>query len=103
MEYSESVHDRHPQTGWTSEAVGWLRTYAFRQIKRFSHAKDKDAILQYIGERLDVIGLSALEIPLAVHQLIPRGISHFTNAPGGEYPSETQGLTFCVENEQDNS
>jgi hypothetical protein len=70
MEYSESVHDRNPQAGWTIEAVEWLRIYAFRQIKRFSHAKDKDAILQYIAERLDVTGPSALEIPLAVHQLI---------------------------------
>jgi hypothetical protein len=63
MEYSESVHDRNPQAGWTIVAVEWLETYAFSQIKRFSHAKDKDAILQYIGERLDVTGPSALEIP----------------------------------------
>jgi hypothetical protein len=62
--------------------VEWLRTYAFRQFKRFSHAKDKDAILQYTRERLDVTGSSALEIPLAVHQLIVRGILHFTNASG---------------------
>jgi hypothetical protein len=60
----------------------WVRTYAFRQIKRFSHAKDKDAVLQYVGERLDVTGPSALEIPLAVYQLIARGISHFTNTSG---------------------
>jgi hypothetical protein len=82
MEYYESVHDRNPKAGWTSEAVEWLRTYAFRQIKRFSHTKDKDAILQYIGERLNVIAPSALEIPLAVDQLIVRGISDFTNASG---------------------
>jgi hypothetical protein len=30
MEYSESVHDRNPQAGWTIEAVEWLRTYTFR-------------------------------------------------------------------------
>jgi hypothetical protein len=82
MEYSESVHDCNPQVGWTGEAAEWLRIYALRQIKRFSHAKDRDAILQYIGERPDVIGPSALEIPLALHQLIARGISHFTNASG---------------------
>jgi hypothetical protein len=45
IEHSESIHDRNFQAGWRSEAVAWLRTYAFRQIKRFSHAKDKDAIL----------------------------------------------------------
>jgi hypothetical protein len=50
MEYSENVHDRNPQAGWKIEAVEWLRRYVFRQIKRFSHAKDKDAILQSIGE-----------------------------------------------------
>jgi hypothetical protein len=82
MEYSESVHDRNFQAGWTSKAVDWLRTHAFRQIKGFSHARDKDAILRYIGERLDMTGPSAFEIPLAVHQLIARGISHFTNASG---------------------
>jgi hypothetical protein len=81
-EYSESVHDRNPQAGWTSEAVEWLRPYAFLQIKSFSHAKDKGATLQYMGERLDVTGPSALEIPLAMHQLIARGILHFTNASG---------------------
>jgi hypothetical protein len=70
MEYSESVHDRNHQAGWTIEAVEWLRTYPFRKIKCFSHAKDKDAVLPYIGERLDAIAPSALEIPLAVHQLI---------------------------------
>jgi hypothetical protein len=101
MEYSESIHDRNPQAGWTIEAVEWLRTYAFSQIKHFSHVKDKDAILQYIGERLDVTGSSALEIPLAVHQLIAQGISHFTYVSGRQYTSETQSLTFCVENEQD--
>jgi hypothetical protein len=45
MEYSESVHDRNPLAGWISEAVQWLRIYAFRQIRRFPHAKNKDAIL----------------------------------------------------------
>jgi hypothetical protein len=48
------------------------------KIKRFWHSRNKDAIRGYVDERLDVTGLLALDIPLAVHQLIARGISHFT-------------------------
>jgi hypothetical protein len=49
-----------------------------RQIKRFLHSADKDAIGQYVAECFDPTSLSALDIPLAVHLLISRGIEVFT-------------------------
>jgi hypothetical protein len=57
---------------------------AYRQIKRFSHAKNKEAVRRYVAERLVIAGPSALEVPLAVHELIIRGISHFANVPSSE-------------------
>jgi hypothetical protein len=52
--------------------------YRIRQNKRFSHSADKDAIGQYVGERFDSTGPSALDVPLAVHLMILRGIEVFT-------------------------
>jgi hypothetical protein len=78
MQYSETIRDRAGQTGWTTEEVQGLKMLAYRQIKRYSHAKNKEAIRQYIDEGLDLSGPSVLEIPLSLHQLISRGIFHFT-------------------------
>jgi hypothetical protein len=52
--------------------------YATRQIKLFSHSADKDAIGQHVGEHFDPTGRSVLDIPLAMHLLISRGIELFT-------------------------
>jgi hypothetical protein len=75
LDYSETVHDR------TGEAANrdapWLKMYAIPQIKRFPHFADKDAIGQYVGEHFNRTGLSPLEIPLAVHISISRGIEVF--------------------------
>jgi hypothetical protein len=58
-----------------------LKNYAIRQITRFSHTKDKAAVLAYVDAGFDVIGPSALDIPLAVHQLIFRAITYFIHIP----------------------
>jgi hypothetical protein len=76
MEFSETVFARNPQGDRTLEEVEWLTKYAYTQIKRFSHTKDKNGLLRYV-KGLDVRGPSALDIPLSVHQFIARGISHF--------------------------
>jgi hypothetical protein len=61
LDYSKTVHDR------TSEAVNrdipWLKIYARRSIKRFSHSVDKDAIGQYVDEHFDPTDPSAPDIP----------------------------------------
>jgi hypothetical protein len=76
LDYSETVHDR------TGEAVNrdvpWLKIYLIRPIKRFSHPADKDAIGWNVSEHFDPTGPSSLDIPLAVHLLISRGIDVFT-------------------------
>jgi hypothetical protein len=51
---------------------------AIWQIKRFSHSANKDAIDQHVGEHFDPAGPSALDILLAVHLLIWRGLELFT-------------------------
>jgi hypothetical protein len=38
-------------------------------------------VLAYVDARFDVTGLSALDIPLAVHQLIYRAITHLITIP----------------------
>jgi hypothetical protein len=58
-----------------------LKDCATRQIARFSHTKDKAAVLAYVDAGFNVIGPSALDIPLAVHQLISRVITHFIHIP----------------------
>jgi hypothetical protein len=63
---------------WSTEEMKVLKILAYRQVKRFSHAKNKEAIRRCVEEGLEVSGPSTLEIPLAVHRLIIRGISHFT-------------------------
>jgi hypothetical protein len=60
------------------DALKWL---ACQQIKRFSHAKNGRAIAEYIAERMDVTGPSALDIPLSLHKLITDGIVYFTSLP----------------------
>jgi hypothetical protein len=56
-----------------------LKDYAIRQVARFSHTKDKAAVLAYVDAGSDVTGPSALDIPLAVHQVISRAITDFNN------------------------
>jgi hypothetical protein len=58
-----------------------LKDYAIQQIARFSHRNDKAAVLAYLDAGFNVTGPSALDIPLAVHQLISRAIAHFINIP----------------------
>jgi hypothetical protein len=75
LDYSEIVHDRTDKA--VNRDVPWLKMYAIRQIKRFSHSADKDAIDQHVGEHFDPTGPSGLNIPLAMHLLISRGIEVF--------------------------
>jgi hypothetical protein len=63
---------------WNTEGVKGLKLLACRQIKRLSHARNKEAIHRFVEEGLDLGGPSVLEIPLSVHQLINRGVSYFT-------------------------
>jgi hypothetical protein len=56
-----------------------LKDYAIRQIVRFSHTKNKAAVLAYVDAGFDVTSPSTLDIPLAVHQLISRAITYFIN------------------------
>jgi hypothetical protein len=56
-----------------------FRMFSYRQIRRFSHAENKLAVLRYIEERLVVRGPPALEVPLAVYRLLACGISHLVN------------------------
>jgi hypothetical protein len=58
-----------------------LKDYAIRQITRFSHTKDKAAVLAYVDAGFDVTGPSVLDIPLAVHSLTSRAIAHFIDIP----------------------
>jgi hypothetical protein len=78
--YSETIHQRDHQD-WRQTDVKPLKDYAIRQIARCSHTKDKAAVLAYVDAGFDVTGPSALDIPLAVVQLISRGITHFINIP----------------------
>jgi hypothetical protein len=78
--YSETTHQRDHQDGRQAD-VKSLKDYAIQQIARFSHTKDKAAMLTYVDPGLDVTGPSALDIPLAVHQLISRAITHFIHIP----------------------
>jgi hypothetical protein len=71
MEYSETVHKRNRQPAFE---VPHLKQYAVRQICRFSHSRDKDAVAGYVDNASDATGPSALDIPLAVHGMIARGI-----------------------------
>jgi hypothetical protein len=59
--------------------VEGLKLFACQQIKRFSHVNGGGAVAQYVLERLDVSGPTALGIPLSVHKLIMDGIVHFTD------------------------
>jgi hypothetical protein len=75
MEYSETVHQRNPPHEIEAPR---LKQYAVRQICRFSHSRDKEAIAGYVNDTVDPTGPSALDIPLAVHAIIARGIEIFT-------------------------
>jgi hypothetical protein len=72
LNYSETVHDR------TGKAVNGdvppVKICAIREIKRFSLSADKDVMNQYVGEHVNPTFPSGLDIPLAVHLLISRGI-----------------------------
>jgi hypothetical protein len=74
--YSETIHQRDRQDERQAD-VKFLKDYAIRQIARFSHMTDKAAVLAYVDTGLDVTGLSALDVPLTVHQLISRVITDF--------------------------
>jgi hypothetical protein len=78
--YSETIHQWYHQDGRQAD-VKSLKDYAIRQIARFSHTKDKAAVLAYVDARFDVTGLSALDIPFAVHQLISRATTHLITIP----------------------
>jgi hypothetical protein len=78
--YSETIHQWDRQDGRQVD-VKSLKDYAIRQIARFSHTKDKAAVLAYVHAEFDVTGPLALDIPLAVHQLISRAITHFIHIP----------------------
>jgi hypothetical protein len=54
LNYSERVHDRTGEV--MNRDVLWLKMYAIRQIKRFSHSADNDAIGQYVDEHFDPTG-----------------------------------------------
>jgi hypothetical protein len=62
---------------WNTEEVKGLKLLVCRQMKRFSQARNKEAILRFVEEGLDQSGPLILEIPLSMHQLINRGICHF--------------------------
>jgi hypothetical protein len=51
LDYSETVHDRTGEV--VNRDIPWLKMYAPRQIKRFSHSADKDVIGQHVGEHFD--------------------------------------------------
>jgi hypothetical protein len=80
MEYSDDIHERTQQDA-PPERLDWLRQYAVSQIRNFSHARDAEAIREYVESHFDVSGRSALDIPLGVHHLISRGIWHFSGHP----------------------
>jgi hypothetical protein len=92
--YSETMHQRDRQDGRQAE-VKSLKNSVIRQIARFSHTKDKVAVLAYVDARFDVIGPSALDILLAVHQLISRAITHFMNIQK-KRPSQIISSAFSV-------
>jgi hypothetical protein len=79
MQYSEVIHDRAPRCNWSGEEVEGLKLFACQQIKRFSHVNRGKAIDEYVNERMDVSGPTALGIPLSVHKLIMDGVVHFTS------------------------
>jgi hypothetical protein len=84
MRSSEAVHDRGGEMESNTGEVKGLKLLAYRQIKRFSHARNKEAIRRFVGEGVDLSGPSVLEIPLSVHHLINRGVSHFTGRATAE-------------------
>jgi hypothetical protein len=55
-----------------------LKTFAQKQIKRFSHAKDKEKISRYVGEHFAIGETFALGIPVSVLELISAGIREFS-------------------------
>jgi hypothetical protein len=76
--YSDTTHQRDRQDGRQAD-VKSLKDYAIRQIARFSHTKEKAAVLAYVDAGFDVTDPSAFDIPPAVHQLLSRAIAHFIN------------------------
>jgi hypothetical protein len=74
------THQRGRQDGRQAD-VKSLKDYAIRQIAKFSHTKDKAAMLAYVHAGFDMTGPSIIHIPLAVHQLISRAATHFINIP----------------------
>jgi hypothetical protein len=78
--YPETIHQRDRQDGRQAD-VKSLRDYAIRQIAGFSHTKDQAAVLAYVNAGFDMTRPSARDIPLAVHQLISRAITHFMDIP----------------------
>jgi hypothetical protein len=78
--YSETIHQRYRQDGRQADLKS-LKDYAIRQIARFSHTKDMAALLAYVDAGFNVTGPSALDVSLAVHQLISRAMTHFINIP----------------------
>jgi hypothetical protein len=94
MAYSEKIHQRDRQDGRQTD-VKSLKDYAIRQIARFSHTEDKAAVLAYLDTGFDVTGPSALDVPLAVHQLISRAMTHFINIPKKVIFSNHRFGFFC--------
>jgi hypothetical protein len=78
--YSETIHQRDRQDGRHAD-VKSLKNCTIRQIARFSHTKDKAAVLAYLDAGFNVTGPAALDIPLVVRQLISKAITHFMNIP----------------------
>lgn len=84
IERSETHHRRDPAIGEDREVRRQFSDFAYRQIRRFSHTKNKEGVRTYVDAHLNISGPSALDVPVAVHELIIRGIRHFTNSGSTE-------------------
>jgi hypothetical protein len=62
----DSEHSRHE---------GWLKDYARRRIKRFSHPKSKENLTALIDRNSVIEGPCVSEIPLSILKLISDGIA----------------------------
>jgi hypothetical protein len=94
LDVGHPIHQRGRQDGRQAD-VKSFRDYAIQQIAKFSHTKYKAAVLADGDSGFDVTGQSALNIPLAVHQLISRAITPFINIPKKVTFSNYRFGLFC--------
>jgi hypothetical protein len=77
LQHDETVHEQ-THDSVSTERVSRLKGYRVKQIMRYGHKKDTTAARQFVDAGFRPDGAPALDVSLAAHLLISRGIRHFT-------------------------